>query len=203
MGSAAAYHHARRGARVLGIEQFAIPHAQGSSHGDSRIIRQAYFEHPLYVPLVQRAYQLWDELERSSGSALFARTGGLMLGAADSQVVQGARRSAAQHGLRHDVLDARALSTRFPQFRLAPTAAEVSAISSFAPRDDRDGIDDVLAVWEPDAGFLRPEACIAAHLSLATAHGAELRMGELVQAWGPVTGGVSVTTPDATRRTIS
>ena len=80
MGSAAAYHLARRGQRVLGLEQFEPGHTRGSSHGETRIIREAYFEHPVYVPLVQRAYALWRELEEASGAALYLRTGGLMIG---------------------------------------------------------------------------------------------------------------------------
>src|SRR5690349_23983696 len=90
MGSAAAYHLARRGASVLGLDRFAPPHALGSSTGRSRIIREAYFEDPLYVPLVRRAYELWAELERATGRTLFVRTGGLMLGPPDGVVVAGA-----------------------------------------------------------------------------------------------------------------
>src|SRR2546426_5499554 len=97
MGSAAAYHLARRGQRVLGLDRFAPPHALGSSHGQTRIIREAYFEHPLYVPLVQRAYELWLELERQAGRTLFRATGGLMLGKPDGPVVAGAKRSAKDH----------------------------------------------------------------------------------------------------------
>src|SRR5256885_17087488 len=87
MGSAAAFHLARRGVSVLGLDRFAPPHALGSSHGDSRIIREAYFEHPAYVPLVQRAYLLWEELERESGQSLLLRTGGLMVGPRDRGLV--------------------------------------------------------------------------------------------------------------------
>src|SRR5213596_3547215 len=96
MGSAAAYHLARCGRKVLGLDRFAPPHAFGSSHGQTRIIREAYFEHPLYVPLIQRAYELWEELERRSGRKLFQQTGGLMIGRRDSAVVAGALRSAKE-----------------------------------------------------------------------------------------------------------
>src|SRR5512146_811080 len=99
MGSAALYHLARAGARVVGIDRFNPPHAMGSSHGRSRIIREAYFEDPLYVPLVQRAYELWDELQRESGREILARTGGVMIGPPDGTVTVGALRSARQHGL--------------------------------------------------------------------------------------------------------
>src|ERR1700730_4411456 len=93
MGSAAAYHLARCGHHVLGLDRFEPPHELGSSHGLTRIIREAYFEHPLYVPLVQRAYELWAELEAQSGRQLLVRTGGLMLGAPTGALVRGARRS--------------------------------------------------------------------------------------------------------------
>src|SRR4026208_1767301 len=97
MGSAAAFQLARRGARVLGLDRFSPPHTFGSSHGQTRIIREAYFEHPLYVPLVQRAYELWTELERNQGRQLFLQTGGLMIGPAEGIVFSGARRSAEEH----------------------------------------------------------------------------------------------------------
>src|SRR5678815_2628440 len=104
MGSAALFHLARRGVSVLGIDQSAPPHSLGSSHGQTRIIREAYFEHPAYVPLVQRAYELWSDLERQSGRRLFIQTGGLMIGRPDGVVFSGAKRSAAEHHLAHQVL---------------------------------------------------------------------------------------------------
>ena len=107
MGSATVCQLAARGLRVLGLDQFAPPHDQGSSHGQSRVIRQAYYEDPAYVPLLLHAYELWRELERDSGKPLLAVTGGLMLGAPDSGVVAGSLRSAKQHGLPHELLDAR------------------------------------------------------------------------------------------------
>src|SRR6059058_6206414 len=104
MGSAAACHLARRGKKVLGLDRFAPPHALGSSHGQTRIIREAYFEHPSYVPLIQRAYQLWAELESATGRSLFRETGGLMIGKPESAVVAGATRSAREHSLPHTIL---------------------------------------------------------------------------------------------------
>src|SRR5258706_530708 len=101
MGSATAFHLARRGLNVVGLDRFAPPHTLGSSHGESRIIREAYFEHPLYVPLVQRAYELWAELESLSGQKLLLQTGGLMIGRSDGILVQGARSSAETHHLNH------------------------------------------------------------------------------------------------------
>jgi sarcosine oxidase len=177
MGSAAAFHLARRGARVLGLERFAPPHAMGSSHGRSRIIREAYFEDPLYVPLVQRAYENWAELERLSGRALLVRTGGLMLGPEDGGVVAGALASARRFALPHEVLGAAEVHRRFPGFR--PTT-------------------DMVGVWEPRAGYLVPEAAIAAHLELAARHGAELRADEPITGWRAAGAGVEVTTPRAT-----
>jgi sarcosine oxidase len=173
MGSAAAYHLARRGASVLGFDRFAPPHALGSSTGRSRIIREAYFEDPLYVPLVRRAYELWAELERATGRTLFVRTGGLMLGPPDGVVVAGALRSAREHVLPHEILDAAEVHRRVPGMRVTS---------------------DMVGVWEPRAGFLVPEAAIAAHLALAAEHGAELHTDEPVLAWEPVGDGVLVTT---------
>src|SRR3954467_1841884 len=119
MGSATLFHLARRGARVLGIEQFSPGHQYGSSHGDSRIIREQYFEHPLYVPLVQRAYTLWRELETITGTKLMTTTGGLMIGPAEGSVVSGTLRSAREHRLRHEVLSPAQVHERFPAFELA------------------------------------------------------------------------------------
>src|SRR5687767_6755989 len=173
MGCATLYHLARRGRRVLGLEQFAPRHKLGSSHGDSRIIREMYFEHPLYVPLVQRAYELWRELEESRGARLMTITGGLMIGPRDGSVVTGTLKSAATHGLAHEVLGAREVRARFPSFKLD---------------------DDRVAVLDPRAGYLDPEACNAAHLELAVAAGAETRFEECVVEWAADGGGVRVKT---------
>lgn len=178
-GSAAAYHLARRGARVLGIDRFAPPHAMGSSHGRSRIIREAYFEHPLYVPLVRRAYAGWEELEATSGRRIYLRTGGLMLGPADGEVVGGARRSAIEHGLPYEELTAEEVRHRFPAWRLP---------------------EDTVGIFEPRAGMLDPEAAIEAHLELARRHGAELRFDEPLVAWRAAGDGVEVATSRATYR---
>src|SRR5437868_8322565 len=148
MGSATFFHLARRGIRALGLEQFRAGHALGSSHGDSRIIRETYFEHPLYVPLVQRAHVLWRELEKVSGMSLMRIVGGLMIGPEDGMVVSGTLRSAREHNLPHEVLDASKVRARFPAFRLEA---------------------GLLAVHDPRAGFLDPEACTHAHLAGAVA----------------------------------
>src|SRR4029453_19162692 len=104
MGSAVAYELARRGKRVLGLDRFSPPHAWGSSHGESRIIREAYFEHPQYVPLVQRAYERWADLERECGAPLMRQTGGGMVGPPDGVLVSGALASATEHDLPHEIL---------------------------------------------------------------------------------------------------
>src|SRR5205814_9137738 len=118
MGCATLFHLARRGVRALGIEQFRPGHLLGSSHGDSRIIRETYFEHPLYVPLVRRAHALWRELERESGTPLMTITGGLMIGPEDGMVVAGTLRSAREHGLPHQVLTPRAAKDRIPALEI-------------------------------------------------------------------------------------
>jgi sarcosine oxidase len=179
MGSAALYHLARAGVRVLGIDRFAPPHAMGSSHGRSRIIREAYFEDPLYVPLVQRAYELWDDLQRESRREILVRTGGLMIGPPDGTVVRGALRSAVEHRLPYEELTAAELPQRMPGFR--PTV-------------------DMTAVWEPRAGYLIPETAIAAQLSLAEAHGATLAVNEPVIDWRADNDGVEVTTSSGVYR---
>lgn len=173
MGSAAAFHLARRGVRVLGLDRFTPPHAFGSSHGQTRIIREAYFEHPTYVPLVQRAYELWDALARAEGTPLFRQTGGLMIGPAADVLVRGALRSAETHRLKYELLNAREVRQRFPALR--PAAEWV-------------------AVHEPRAGILFPEKCVAAHLRQARAAGATLKFGEPVARWEPAARGVRVFT---------
>jgi len=173
MGSAAAFHLARRGVRVLGLDRHTPPHAFGSSHGDSRIIREAYFEHPVYVPMVQRAFELWRELETMSCTTLLTRTGGLMIGRPESELVAGARRSAEAHGLVHTLLSAGEVRARFPA--LHPEG-------------------DMVAVWEPRAGILLPEACISATLAQARQHGATLCFAEPVQSWSADGDNVRVST---------
>src|SRR6202034_52851 len=128
MGSSAAYQLARRGKRVLGLEQFTPSHDQGSSHGHSRIIRQAYYENPAYVPLLLRAYELWEQLEQTTNTQLLTVTGGLMLGSPASEVFAGSLRSAREHRLKHEVLDSAAIQRRFPAFKPTP---DVMALYEF------------------------------------------------------------------------
>src|SRR3954453_3358461 len=104
MGSAAPHHLARRGRRVLGLERYDVPHEMGSSHGITRIIRLTYYEHPSYVPLLRRAYELWDELEAAAGEQLFYRTGSIDAAPEGNWVFEGSLRTAVEHGLAHEVL---------------------------------------------------------------------------------------------------
>ena len=162
MGSSAAYHLAKRGARVLGLEAFSPAHDKGSSHGESRIIRQAYFEDPAYVLLVLRAYQLWKELEAESNQDLLNVTGGVAIGSLRGELVSGCLNSARTHGLNYDLLDAIEMKQRFPQFVL--TESEV-------------------AFYEQQSGYLRPEECIKQHLECASKRGADLRFEEPILSW--------------------
>ncbi|GAC1582948.1 MAG: N-methyl-L-tryptophan oxidase [Candidatus Elarobacter sp.] len=172
MGSAVAAHAAARGLRVLGLEQFGPVHALGASHGRTRIIRQAYFESPLYVPMLQRAYALWDALEARTRMTLRAQCGGLFVGTPSSPVVAGAVASGDLHGLPYELLDPAEIRRRFPATR---------------PRDDE------VAVFEAVAGAVFPEAGVHAHLLVAAAEGAELRFGARVLGWDAGDSGVEVT----------
>jgi sarcosine oxidase len=179
MGSAAAWQLARRGRRVLGFDRYSPPHTLGSTHGRSRIIREAYFEHPGYVPLLRRAYECWAQLEEESGRVLLRKTGGLMAGPEDGVLFTGARRSAVEHGLPHEVLTAAEIRRRFP---------------GFTPPDDTVG------VLEPRAGMLWPEGCVEAALELARRRGAELRTDEPITSWRADGDGIAVTSATGTRR---
>jgi sarcosine oxidase len=160
IGSAALYHLARRGRRVVGIERYYPGHERGSSHGETRIIRLGYFEHPSYVPLVRAALQAWRELEVHSGRKLLDITGVIEIGAADSALIKGTLDSARQHALTHEVLDGGTLTRRFPAFRVPP---------------------EFVAVLQPDGGFLMAEAAIHMFVGLAEAAGAQISLGETVR----------------------
>jgi sarcosine oxidase len=177
MGSAASYHLASRGCDVLGLERFDIPHSNGSSHGSSRIIRLAYYEHPSYVPLLHRAYTLWNELEREHDRKLLHRTGSLSVSLPDQEIFQGAKRSCEIHELSHEVLTGSELQTRFPGYEFP---------SSYR------------AVFQPDGGFLHAEQCLIAHVQQAHAYGADIRARERVDGWESTVDGVRVTTDRAT-----
>lgn len=162
MGSAACYHLARRGIRVLGIEQFDIPHNLGSSHGHSRMIRSAYYEHPDYVPLVQRAFKLWKALEDETLTKILHITGGLYLGPEDGELVAGSLAASRKHNLAHELLNRRELQSQHPQFKVP---------------------DDWVGLYEYQAGFLTPELAISAHVDLAMRYGAEIHGNERVLSW--------------------
>ncbi len=164
MGSAAIFQLARRGKRVVGIEQFGRGHARGSSHGESRAIRLGYFEHPSYVPLARAAYEGWYELERLTGESVLTKTGVLEMGKPGSIIVNGSREASEMHRLPHEVLDATDIRKRFPQFTLPP---------------------DYSAVWQPDGGFVRPELANRLHLELAERAGATLLENRKVLAIEP------------------
>jgi sarcosine oxidase len=173
MGSSSLYRLSQRGLRVLGLEAFSAGHRLGSWHGESRVIRMAYYEHPNYVPLLKRAYELWAELECESGERLLTITGGLMIGAPDSELVLGSQTSARQHGLDHEMLTAAETSHRYPALHLQESE---------------------LALWEPRAGFLRPERCVETFVRLAEAAGAEAHYDEPVRSWQASSGRVEITT---------
>ncbi|WP_421725568.1 N-methyl-L-tryptophan oxidase [Bauldia sp.] len=178
IGSAATYQLARRGARVIGLDRFPGGHAHGSSHGETRIIRKAYFEHPDYVPLLERAYALWAEAEAEAGETLFRRVGLVESGPPDGVLVAGVRAAARDHALPLDNLTGEETAARWP-FRL-PDSAE--------------------AVFEADAGFLFVERSVCAYLRLAQTHGAELVTGASVTGWRPDGDGFVVETTDRSYR---
>jgi sarcosine oxidase len=173
MGSAAAYHLARRGKKVLGLERHAPVHDRGSSHGESRIIRQAYFEGAEYVPLLFRAYELWEDLERETGQDLMTLCGGLFIGPEGGELVSGSVASADEHGLPYEVLGPSELKRRFPVFEPGP---------------------ETVALFEKRAGFVRPEKTVRAHLDLAGSLGVDLRFGERVLSWEATDSGARVRT---------
>lgn len=173
MGSAAAYHLARRGKRVLGLERYDIPNEMGSSHGSTRIIRLAYYEDPSYVPLLYRAYELWRELERIAREQLLFITGSIDAGPPGSTVFEGSRRSCEEHNLPYEALTGADVNRRFPGYRLPAEA---------------------LAVFQPEGGFVLPERAIVAHVTAAQSLGAEIHGREQVLEWLPLVSGVRVRT---------
>jgi sarcosine oxidase len=180
VGSASAYQLAKRGARVLGIDRFSPPHSLGSSHGDTRITRKAIGEGDAYVPLVLRSYELWREIEAETGASLMTVTGGLWISSSARQAethvanfFDNTIAAARRFGIAHETLDAAQIRSRFPQFDV---------------RANETGY------YEPDAGFLRPEACVRAQLQLAAKHGAQIHTGERVEDFSQAGGMVTVRT---------
>lgn len=172
-GSGALHHLARRGLSCLGIERFDVAHQRGSSHGETRIIRKAYFEHPDYVPLLFRAYDLWAELEQESKRRLYHQCGLFLAGPPDGEAVAGAKQSARLYGVKLDELSPRDAERRFPGFHFA---AEFGV------------------VYEPEAGYLEVENCVRTHIERAVARGAELHTSETVVSWSAAANGIRVTT---------
>lgn len=171
MGSAACWHLARRGQRVLGLERFDIPHAMGSSHGLTRIIRLPYYENPAYVPLLRRAYALWRELEAATGQTVLVTHGSIDAGPEDGGVFGGALASARLHDLPHEVLTGAAVNARFPGYRLPA---------------------ELRALFQPEGGFVLSERAIVAHVLAAQLAGAEIRARERVLGWEARGGGEGV-----------
>ncbi len=162
MGAAATYHLTKQGVKVLTLERFTPGHSNGSSHGRTRIIRTALFEHESYVPLVKRAYELWNRLQKEIGKELMAITGGVVIGKRESLVVSGSLACVQAHGIQHRLLSARELRDRF---------------EIFTPLEDDFG------VYEPGAGILFPESCIEAYCGLSTRAGAEIHYNEAAVSW--------------------
>lgn len=179
MGSAALHHLARRGWKVLGLEQFDIPHEMGSSHGYSRMIRYTLQEHPSYVPLVRRAYDLWHQLENAARERLLVTTGSIRAGHAEDEYFQGAVAACEEHHIPYEVLTGPEVSRRFPGYHLDH---------------------DISAVYQADGGFLLPERCIVNHVNSALEAGAEVHGRERVIDWEPSGDGVIVTTDRDTYR---
>ena len=174
MGSAACLSLARRGVSVLGLEQFDLAHDRGSSHGNTRMIRKAYFESESYIPLLHRSYALWDGLEKDTQVSLFHRVGLLILGKAGGGIAIDRMQVAAKnHGIRLEVHEAQSLRARFPWF--SPPA-------------------DYMGLFEPDAGYLLVEKCVEAQAKFAEQLGAELHFNETVESWDIVSSGIVVNT---------
>ena len=184
MGSAALYHLAKKSTGVLGIDRFSPPHALGSTHGDTRVTRLAIGEGALYTPLALRSHELWRELEQETGETLLTTNGGLIISSraktSRSHVenfFQNTLAAARRFGIVHELLDADEIRRRFPPFKL---------------------VDDEQGYFERDAGFLRPEACVRAHLEQAARLGAEIHRDETVLEFHGSATGVSVTTDRGT-----
>ena len=172
-GSSAAYHLSTTNKKVLILDKHHPPHNFGSSHGQTRIIREAYFEDPIYVPLLRKAYTLWDELEKESTEKLFLKTGGLMLGNPDSHVIQGTLNSAKTFNIDHEILDQQNILSKFPSFN----------------SDEK-----TMGVYEHRAGILFPEKCVETALKIARQNGVKLNFNETVTSINKSPNSVEITT---------
>lgn len=173
MGSAAVYHLAQRGLQVLGVEKHAIPHEMGSSHGYSRMIRYTLQEHPSYVPLVRRSYELWHEMEETAGEELMVTTGSIRAGAPDSPFFLNAQEACDLHSIPYEILTASEVNKRFPGYRFP---------------------EEISSVYQADGGFLLPERCIVTHVQAAERAGADVHSQETVLDWEVRGDGVQVRT---------
>ncbi|ADJ15423.1 N-methyl-L-tryptophan oxidase [Halalkalicoccus jeotgali] len=173
MGSATSYRLAERGRDVLGLERFDVPHAMGSSHGVSRIIRLAYYEDPAYVPLIRRAYELWEEIGTRHGEQLLFETGSIDAAPADDPLFEGSRRSCEEYDIDHEVLTGAAVNERYPGYDIP---------------------DDHMAVYQPNGGYVLSERAIVAHTMEAQREGARIQARERVTDWEPEGDGVRVRT---------
>jgi sarcosine oxidase len=176
MGSATAYEFAKRGRRVLALDQFDVPNVLGASVGVTRIIRLAYAEHPKYVPLLRRSYELWRDLQTVANEQLLFITGGIDAGDEFSDTIQGSLTSCREHTLPHEFMSGVDINRRFPGYHLPS---------------------EMVAVYQPDGGFLMSERCVVAHVNAALAHGAEVHGRERVLGWDVGSGRVVVTTEHA------
>lgn len=178
MGSSTVYHLAERGQDVLGLERYDIPNEMGSSHGVTRIIRKAQYEHPAYVPLVRRSYELWRELEAETDRELLHITGSIDAGPVDGTVFNGSKRSCEVHDIDYEILSSDEVNARFPGYDLP---------------------DHHKAIYQPDGGFLVPEQCIIGYVEAAQAAGADVRAREPVADFTELAdGGVRVTSSKGT-----
>lgn len=176
MGSAVSWQLARRGLSVIGLDRYSPPHRAGSTHGESRITRLAVGEGDEYVPLVRRSHELWREIEAESSQALLTQTGGIVIGGSESDFLERTRAIADRHGIAHENLDEAELRRRFPMFAAGEEAG---------------------AYYEPEAGYVRPEAAVAVQLALAARAGARLCLDEPVVRWHASPAGVRVHTETA------
>lgn len=175
MGSAACYHLARAGQRVLGIEQFSIPNTRGSSHGATRILRQGLHENSTYVPMLRRAVELWHSLGDLAGQQLFHTIGSLDISAPEGPVFQGSLKACRQWEIEHEILDAGEITRRFPAITPGP---------------------EMGAIYQPGSGFVLPELAISTHVNGALAHGAEIHGHECMTGWKQLGNGLYRVTTD-------
>ncbi len=181
MGAAALYQLAKRGVKAVGIDRFTPPHDQGSTHGETRITRQAIGEGEMYVPLALRSNEIWRELEADTGERLLTQNGCLIVGPREEAsagvrrrgFLASTRNAAAQYGIAHEVLDPAEIRRRYPQF--TPQESEIG-------------------YFEPGGGYLNPEACVATQIARAQALGASTRLGTVVLSLEPNGSGVRVVT---------